>query len=472
MNDTAQQVHADAIYAATSATNAADSASAANTAKLAAQQAVTAAEQAGAEQVALAVAARDEAEAFAEAAGAGVPAERTPFTVLQVNAAGQVAWGYGLPDRTNAKAGQSLMLGAGKVPGFGWAGDQVGDLVRSARVMDGRYLPAAGGIYLKSAYPALAAILGSIGDPAGMVWTTLSTAALSSVNARPCTDGNGTWILGNQISRDNGVTWSTITRNIDSAASDGNGVWVGGQGTNLIRSDDNGVNWTTPSGTSSLGESIFNAATNKTGTWLVSGYGSRINRSVDNGVTWSNQAAPGGASGDILWLTGNTFVTASGYITYDGGASWSLIAAARVTVSTYGSAIVKTPSGFLLRENYGVVYLSKDNGLTWNTVASGAYNGGFQKAIACDPNGVVVIGTGPQVLISLDEGKTWSTVATPRTSNSVAYGLGKFISAGNSNPGASASVENFDYDKNTMFKVPNPAKTRGVSSYIKALEAV
>ncbi|MEB3881798.1 WD40/YVTN/BNR-like repeat-containing protein, partial [Pseudomonas guariconensis] len=303
-NDTAQQVHADAIYAATSATNAADSASAANAAKLAAQQAVTAAEQAGAEQLALAVAARDEAEAFAEAAGAGVPAERTPFTVLQVNAAGQVAWGYGLPDRTNAKVGQSLMLGAGKVPGFGWAGDQVGDILQTLRAPDSTYLACDGSVRMQSAYPQLFAQTGLLGGNVGQSFPFVSTPVQPTATI---VKGQGDIALsissggGCIRSTDKGKTWSALTLTasgvsftLTALATNGEGRWVGMTGlaspNRVAISTDNGSTWSLAAlPLMAAGEGSYAAAVIHVGgaVWICfKGNSTLIARSTDGGVTW------------------------------------------------------------------------------------------------------------------------------------------------------------------------------------------
>lgn len=476
MNDTAQQVHADAIYAATSATNAADSASAANAAKLAAQQAVTAAEQAGAEQVALAVAARDEAEAFAEAAGAGVPAERTPFTVLQVNAAGQVAWGYGLPDRANAKVGQSLMLGANKVPGFGWAGDQVGDILSTARIPGADYLPAAGGIYLKSAYPALAAALGNIGEPAGLVWSNTGQAITSSSNDGIATDGNGMWLKGNKRSTDNGVTWSAtnLPFSLTKAATDGNGVWIATvAGGSTWRSLDNGATWSIVGGTTAqIGRQIGGVATNKSGVWIVTGYSGKTIRSTDNGLTWTQLSPPWSNStpGPALWLSGQVWLTASNYRSLDNGATWAALGST-VVVSDYDSYFEKLPSGGLVKFINGAVYTSKDQGLTWVMSNSVSVNNTAQRGLACDSSGLVVVTSGTaNCSVSLNEGDTWQTLTLPAVAGAIAFGAGKFLT-NHATGGSLQSVEDYPYDTATQFKLPSPLPVRGLKHYIKAKEA-
>lgn len=486
MNDTAQQVHADAIYAATSATNAADSASAANTAKLAAQQAVTAAEQAGAEQVALAVAARDEAEAFAEAAGAGVPAERTPFTVLQVTAGGQVAWGYGLPDRTNAVAGQALVLGAGKVPGYAWVGQKVGDiLVTSAgNTVDSTYI-ATDKVYLQSAYPALFSSLGLVGGVIGTDYSPISYFATRTANWVE-TDGNGVWICGGGSttayrSTDDGLNWSQITLPATAAAMayGGNGVWVGVSSANMIRSINNGQSFAVVSGLvsgekskiASDGQGVFSClvqngsntypytSTDAGATWAMLATWSvrTIMVSLGNGV-WVSEDATGGTSGTLIRTTNNWASAAYNYAAV--GANLTAGAASK---STPGVGVVAGGSGKSKR--------TEDYGLTWTNTGLDA---GTAQAtlVAAAPSGLFIVGYASGVQRSADEGKSFAPVSGWAAGTPLSLAFGKngtgIEVGGNSTSSAYKTTPAFNYDPATQFRVPKVTTDVGLSSYIKA----
>lgn len=501
MNDTAQQVHADAIYAG-------EAAGAADAAKLAAQKAVTDAEQAGAaqvelaqDQVALSVAAKDEAQSAAQAAGAaaGLPGGRVPYTVLQINAAGNVSWGDGLIDKTNAVPGQALMLGTGKTPQWAFPGQQVGDVLISARDPGALYLPANGSIRLQSAYPALFAKLGLIGGAIGTAWADYDFGGVTGSFA--------------------GSTSGTI-------------IVVQSQ-TQVRRSADRGQTWaniTTPA----LGSTTADIKTDGQGTWIISstttGSPWQILRSTDDGQTWQlvtipapNNGQGAGAGWDKLLYCGNaTWLLTCAYGTtmlrsINGGASWSTL--------THGYPI-SSPPRILAANGTGTVLISSYDGTNYTVRKSTDYGATFSAfmtlssqpySISTDGQGTWIIGLGgTNALRSFDDATTSSgfvafSVAGGSGTNvdvlfvngfvlflfsasvkviimnangsfspqsSSANVMTRFANVGNGIIFAGSSTANrlskstpqFGYDTATQFALPNVPAAIGTSAYIKAKE--
>lgn len=456
---------------------AAQSAADADADRQAAQAAVTAAEQAGATQVALAVTARIEAEAFAQAAGAaiGIPGGRVPFSVLQINSAGAVSWGYGLPDRAAAQAGHSLILGAGKIPTWGFAGDQIGDLLSTARSPGALYLPANGTVYLQSAYPALFALVGLLGNPAGSVWTYTSMAATPYALGID-TDGNGVWVRGKKRSTDNGVTWTDIGGTYGATLDycraityGGNGVWMAATEAVILRSLDNGVTWAISLNSVGAAESP-QLVTDGNGTWIYIGYSSVVRISKDNGVTWGSSIGPAiGNPQGVCYIGNNTWITSTGYRSVNGAVNWSLYGSpAGSPVSN--AAMKYLGNNIILIMSSGSTLRSVDGGFSWKNVGAIGYsNAGC--SISHDGKGGLVMVGGSSYLLSSDYGISWQILAQPSGAGSMAYGSygqGKFIVS--TVNGYTSSIETFDYDKLTQFKTPNPVKIQGVTHYIKAKE--
>ena len=265
INAAVVEIAASKDAAAASALAAANFATSASSSKDAAAQSAINATNNGAAQVALAAAqavlanaAKDEsvAAAIASGAAAGLPPDRVPFSVLQINAAGAVSWGYGLPDRAAAKVGQSLMLGAGKVPSWGYAGQQIGDTLITSRNPGTLYLPADGAIRLQSAYPTLFGQVGLIGGAYVTAWSQVAAVIAADGNNAMASSANGTLIIApyrqSQLRRstDKGLTWQTI--NLPGVATpqgeivtDGAGNWMIPTGTVLtcLSSSDDGITW-------------------------------------------------------------------------------------------------------------------------------------------------------------------------------------------------------------------------------------
>lgn len=458
----ATQVNAAEGYknaAATSAGAAANSATAANASKNAAAQSAINATNNGAEQVALAAeqvvlanTARNSAEVLAAAAqaAAGAPSLLgNANKVLRVNAAGT---------------------------GVAWTGEQqIGDLLSTSRNPGAPYLPANGTIYLQSAYPELFAKVGLLSTPAGAVWTfTANTDVV--LKAGIGTDGKGVWIRGNKRSNDNGATFPTNIvalggGTITSVVNDGGNVWMAASAPNLYRSTDNGLTFTMQANVHPGATEGGQLVTDKAGTWISITYSNRFKVSKDNGLTWSQPAtAPTGAQG-VVFIGNNTWITANGYRSTDGGLTWALYGTP-LGQGTIFSSMVYT-NGVIIAIASASIRRSVDGGYSWITAATSNISAGGAGISTDGSGGVLVTGgaTGIPPQYSADYGATWQNITLSAGITAVsfcAYGQGKFIMTGAQ--GYMSSVETFDYDKLTQFKTPSPVKIQGVTHYIKAKE--
>lgn len=442
--------------AAGSAGAAEDSASAANDSKIAAQQAATAATENGAaqvelaaEQVALAVAAKDQAEISAAAAGAAA----------------------GMPSLVGN--GRKVLRVKQDATGVEW-GDvrEIGDMFTTARNPGSLYLQANGGIFLRSSYPVLAALLPNIGNPAGKVWTTTADATGNATYGIG-TDGKGVWIKGNRRSTDNGLTFPTTVTGLGSPGailSDGNQTWIAANNNNIYRSTDNGLTF---SQVGSFTASSSNAAiaTDRAGTWVAIAYSSAFRVSKDNGATWSTPAtAPTGAQG-ICFIGNNTWVTSNGYRSTDGGLTWATYGTA-AGQPTVGASMLYLGGNVILCIATTAIRRSTDGGFSWVNVVS-VSTGTSAYGLCTDGNGGIIAVTVGNVLYSSDYGSTWQTVVMPAgytVINFVAFGMGKFIITVGAT-GYNSSVETFDYDTGAQFKLPTPQAIPGMKHYIKAKDA-
>lgn len=484
--------------AADSASASATSASAANDAKVAAQQAVVDAGEAGAEQTALAVTAKNEAQAAALAAGAaaGLPEDRVPFSVLQVNGLGEVGWGDGVPDTAAALAGQALILSADKTPGWGYAGNQIGDVLYTARAPEAMYLPANGGIYSQSAYPQLFAQIGLIGGQRATAFVAKSATPPFEQMAF----GENGVVLGVSAtagsvgyvyrSTDYGNTFTQVsnlndTSGLSTLAHLGGSRWLVAPGAaKIFLSNDNGTTFTTVT----VPSPVSRIATDKTGT-VVAATNGPIIRSTDYGLSFQS----------IPFSQGNIFL-------YAGMGRWIANYIASITThvcvsdDAFGTYTVKplngtingTPSYMDVDHASGVIVIgstnggvsllnlaiSYDRGESFGVVpAGGAYpirtlvNAGADTWLV-----LCVSGSNYEIRKSTNGAKTFTQ--GPVTNTQVppqqlpadplkGYVIANCRLAGNGSYSVSAPV--LGYDGATQFKLPTLAKTEGVNPYIRAI---
>lgn len=275
----------------------------------------------------------------------------------------------------------------------------------------------------------------------GLTWSSL-VRGLNSGSITPnirsvVTDGNGIWVagMGNGFasrSTDNGVTWEPLVRGLNagsatqstlSIATDGDGTWVVGfTGGFASKSTDNGVTWSAlPRGLNGGGstQTIYSIATDGKGTWVAVFTGGYASRSVDNGVTWSPLPR---------WLDVGSNVSHAYSVATDGNGTW----------------VAGMDGGYASR--------STDNGVTWEPLVRGLNVGGTSSAImsiATDGKGVWVVGmTSGYASRSTDNGVTWGPSPQGLDSGVINYlnnittdGKGTWVAAMGSGY-ASRSVDN------------------------------
>ncbi len=483
--------------AAGSASAAADSASAADAAKLAAQKAVTDAEQAGAaqvelaqDQVALSVAAKDEAQAAAQAAGsaAGLPSERVPYSVLQVTSDGRSAWG---------------------------ARDRIGEVVTAVKAQDASYIQT-GSVYLQASYPELFQLLGKITTPGVYSFQGVTNPSGYTV-VDIATDGNGTWIaacsettgtstslLGYVLrSVDDGKTWTpvSIQRVRVRAVGYVNGVWVVVGGSYDTSSDnvwfstskDGGATWAmgdnTNTRTASSNARMF-LEVGESGGLVLTGsdqdiYGAwsiwtSLFLNAPSGAQWSAWAGTAGlgtltagAGGAARSGAYNVVVTTLGKMSRAlvSAAATSTGSAVNTGVTADLKAVAAKAGTIIAVGASGTIIRSTDDAATFRPSAvSGSPD---FRSIEGVGGGVWIAGTSAGVLwISLDDGFTF----TQTTPSGVATAVTRIKAAGNTvvlNSGTviRRSESLYSYDQNTQFIVPAVAAPSGLKSFIKAREA-
>lgn len=227
------------------------------------------------------------------------------------------------------------------------------------------YLPLDGSVLLRSAYPALSAVLAE--DAYTDTVRTLGTQVSHAYN-HSCY-GNGTFVIGasatgsvGAYSADDGTTWQNITSSTGIALGPmayGNGLYVALHPTfGFVSRSTDGIDWNTYTASAVLGYN-WSAVAYGNGCFVACAQNAAvISRSVD-GVTWDSQANSGFSSTwcDVQYGAGK-------FVIIDGNTS-----ACTVRTSADGITWVDTQ----LHDNigYGV------QALAWNgTVFCAVYGGG------------------------------------------------------------------------------------------------
>lgn len=485
--------------AAGSATAAAESAGAANFAKDAAQKAVIDTGAAGAAQVnlaaqqaALAKSQADSAAASAAAAGAaaGLPSDRKPFDVLQIDSTGKVVFA---------------------------SAEKIGEVVITSDVLDSTYV-LADGVYLQSAFPLLFQKIGKIPTPGVYSFQGVDNPSGYTVTDI-YSDGNGVWIaavsdvtgtstnlLGYVLrSTDTGKTWTpiSISRLRNSRVRYANGIWVcvgrGWDTTDTYKhfsySQDGGLTWSIArritSGTSSDSAPLAFLDVNSSGEIILCAY---FSSSQSQPSPWTSKFIPANLSQNAEW-SGYSFIGASifqsatqqalGIVCVPGfalvyGVGGKL---ARITITATatsgGAAIASKTSNdlkagavkngtILIVGSAGAVIRSTDAGATFLNSAVG----GTPDFISAEGvgGGVWLLGTtAGAVWISTDDGFTF-TKNTPSGVNtaltSIRSDSGTVVAASNAVLRRSESL--YSYDANTQFLVPAVIPAGAFKAYVKA----
>lgn len=458
--------------AASSASNAASSASAAANSATAATTNGAEQVQLAADQVGLAVTARQGAEAAlasnqvvaaAVQASAGMPSfeGHDAFDVLQINSAKTgVQWG---------KVGQS-----------------VGDVLQSVANPGALYLPADGSIYLKSAYPLLAAAVGTIGEK-NFAATFSSVSAgfgSNSINGIACgKDGvfiaAGAGVLAR--STNGGATWTTITgvgltSNFRSIATDKNGVWVAGtDSAQAYRSTDNGLTWAAISVSPSLPNgNMVSIATDRLGVWIIiQDAATGHYRSTNNGASFTqvNSGIPGAGlfvetDGQGTWLIITSASPSPLARSDDGGVTWTYATRSGSSAFLSPHRIVTDRKGtWVATSTDRTLLISKDKGVSW------AMTGLIAAQLCVSSSGIWVAGTTAGGVFRSSDLLEWKISASGLGSATVnalcCDDSGNFL-AGTATGVMTRSVPAYFYDTSTQFRVPKLAANGPVIPYIKS----
>lgn len=478
------QAVADSTAAKNSAAGSADAA--AESATAAALSAEDATEN-GAAQVEL---------AHAEALAAGQQAQVAANSAQQAQnyaAAAQAA--AGIP----ALAGNARKALAVKPDesGVEWVilSQAIGDTLLTSATPDETYLLANDAIYLKSAYPTLAAQLGSIRSRNLKTPFTSVSTALSSGIIKVAAGKDGVLIAvssggGAARSTDGGATWTTIpslTGQLTAIATDHAGVWVIGRSSSqqISRSIDNGVTWSTITITSGFTYGrVRHLVTDGSGNWLMTHAGDGDTapqgfyyRSTDNGATWARSSAIYGANtpplaatmtkSGIAMFSSSTGGNTALYINKSAGlsGSWTLQA-----FDTAGMATVMPTGGMtqgLITAGPAGLFVSSDSGDTWQQrpitlpTAIDMY--------AADNGDLLLLGQNGVVLRS-DDLETWQQVVAPGGSavSSITQTAAGIAVVGLNGTAINRSPVTYNYDTSTQFRVPKIPSATGQNAYIKA----
>lgn len=383
-------------------------------------------------------------------------------------------------------------------------GQQIGDTLIAARNPGITYLKEDGSIYLKSSYPLLSPLLGSIGGTyaTGFATQTLPSFPDTFKVLAVAADNLGNWIIGSgsrntAVSSNDGVSWAagadipSFDGGIVAITSDNKGMWlaisaVGG----VFKSTDNGASWTRirNSGGVTGANSI---TTDGGGTWVITegnAVSTNILRSSDNGITWNAVAVGSGATlnsvatnGAGVWIGGGApaSLTQTIYKSTDNALTWTLVPSATVGFANTARpvlAAVYSRGVFILMSDASTLNArrSSDNGLTWFDAGSG--NTTTHKVMTADGQGTVVMaGTSGVLLRSADDGFSWKAGASAVSADITQVkcsGKNTWITASTGTYVISRSVAVYPYDIATQFKVRTASPAIGALSYMKAKEDV
>lgn len=462
MNLATAKVTADKNAAAQSATDAAGSATAAGQQVGLAAAEVTKA----ADQVQLAVVARTGAETARDSAQAAAAA------------AGSAA---GLPSLAGSANKFLGVNPAGDAVGWYDAGQQVGDLLWTARAPGNTYLPAAGGVYLKASYPALAALMGAVSDlpntapvskllPSSATWSDLVFS--TGVNSKFVAVAKGPSAVSAYSL--NGISWTSLampsSQNWAGVAANGSFTAAIAAGTNILAYLQTSL--ATPGWSQS-------ALLPVTANWVdIASDGSNFLALASDGQTIASSssintwASVGGAPAGTYaaCIYGGGRYVATGTVTARRvSATWvasSRQPAAPLGCLTYGAGLyVGLGSG-----NSNVAAISKD-GDVWDSVTLPLYGNWTSVSYGAGYFVAVSAGNSPSVIYSAD-GYNWQVKAANVTGgrSAIAYGANAFAIL----PASGTTAESwlsYSYDTSTQFVAPNAQAAPGSSAYIKAKAA-
>jgi hypothetical protein len=229
-----------------------------------------------------------------------------------------------------------------------------------------------------------------------------------------------------------GVSWSSIdfpgssdiSRTVEYSDT---GTWIAGTSEDVVfRSTDGGDSWTEITAVAAGGGNMLCLATDGEGTWLVGGV-SKILKSYDDGLNWYVSAVLGQVNGleynnGVWFLASNT--TTSYRITAiaqsDTIDTWSSVSG--ISEGLWAICHI-TGDTWMTANKSNTPYLSTDNCASWNAVTSPS--AGQIMGLASDGTTVAVGGKDSKIHTSTDNGSSWTLRFTSASADSLVIDYNK-----------------------------------------------
>jgi hypothetical protein len=238
--------------------------------------------------------------------------------------------------------------------------------------------------------------------------------------------GNDQWIIATNTTPElrkasdptTGVdSWSSIdftgstdlSRTIEYGA---NGTWIAGTGGDVHRSTDGGTNWTKITNVASGAGAMYCLATDGAGVWMIGGSGTSILKSYDDGLNWYVSGTNVGQVNGIEYNNGVWFLASNTTTSYRATSiaqsnttdTWSAVTG--ISVSLWAVCHVTGNTWMTAKKASSPVYLSTDNCASWSAVTNPSV--GQVMGLASDGTTIVVCGKDMKVQTSTDNGTTWT----------------------------------------------------------------
>ena len=222
-------------------------------------------------------------------------------------------------------------------------------------------------------------------------------------------------------SSDNGINWTVVdsgltTKIVYHVAISGSYLFAGTPDSGAYRSSDNGTIWIHLDSGISATADVRSFASNQAG--IFAGTGSGVLLSTDNGISWNaTGSGPGGTIFSLVFNGSNLFAgTMSGvFLSTNNGSNWTAIDSGltskdvRFLAASGSNLFVCTPDSGVFR--------STDNGTSWLAVNNGITNLSLN---AFAVNGTNLFAGGADgVFLSSDNGTNWTAVNTGLTTTFV-----------------------------------------------------
>ena len=310
----------------------------------------------------------------------------------------------------------------------------------------------------------------------GLTESAIKSIAFLGTNVFAGTNGNGVF-----LSTDNGASWTAVNSSISyqevlSLAVSGSNLFAGTSYGGIFLSTNNGTSWTAADSGLVLNfgsyPSVNAFAVSETN--IYTGTGSGIYRSTNNGISWSKVSTPGflndninafaisdtdffavtnlhvgrsSTNNDSTWTevdsdlpyliqslvvspngTSGTNLFAGGaysgggvYLSTDNGNSWNPVDSG--LANTNVSVLAVSGSRLFAGTQGGGVYLSTNAGTSWNSGNNGLAGGVNVLAFAASGLNLFAGTNGDGVFVSTNHGTSWSVTTNPGFTNNVVNAL-------------------------------------------------